>query len=343
MYFNWNGKHLGYKHFIQNIDDNDNSNNKENILTTCIACIEQQPDYIHNRIDNLRILSEVLDSSSWQYIHEFMPYLKPYKSNHSHVKSWQQDANLNAELHLKQFFSSQNNIKQQISALNELVSLNTINPHIECFDISHTSGDFTKASCVVFKDANFDRKNFRHYNLELPTKSDDYEAMRQAVTKRYKNINIEELPSLILIDGGLGQVNAVIQAFQELNLPIDNIIGISKGEKRKVGLETIIFADGRDAITPTLSNLGLVLLTKIRDTAHDYAVLNMRKTRERKHYTSALEDIEGIGSVKKKRLIAHFGGIQGIAQATENELMQVHGINQELAERIYNYFHHHYN
>ncbi len=360
-----NGKHLGYKHFIQNMDiihnelelevkiqkenileNKNNLNNQEeeflnisNSQELIIIYIEQQLDYINKTIPNLRILSEELCDENWKNIHEFMPYLKPYKLQNTYTKSWIKDAKYNAELHLKQFFNSQNNTKQQLQALNTLLNLNTVNPHIECFDISHTAGEFTKASCIVFKDGNFDRKIFRHYNIITANKGDDFEAMKHAVIKRYKDTAAYELPNLILIDGGLGQVHAVMKVFEMLNLPSKNIVGISKGEKRKVGLETLVFADGKPSITPSLSNLGLVLLTKIRDYAHDYAVLKMRKKRDKIQYTSELEKIEGVGLVKKKRLIAHFGGIRGIQEATVNEITQVHGVNQQLAERIYNYFH----
>ncbi len=358
-----NGKHLGYKYYIQDMEaaaavaieleaqidiknvtdiNDDNQINKNNTLNTIqkmiVMYIQQQTEYIFQHINKLRILSIHLDHEAWLDIQTFLPHMQAYKADSVHSKSWLDSAMQNAQLHLKQLLNNQSSTKQQIIALKELIQLQHINPHIECFDISHTSGEFTKASCVVFQNAALNRKDFRHYNLELEQKSDDYEAMRKAVLKRYKNSKAETLPDVVLIDGGLGQVNAAIQVFEALNLPTCAIIGIAKGDKRKVGLETLIFADGRPSITPSLSNMGLILLTKIRDCAHDYAVLKMSIKRSHTQYNSELDNIEGIGSVKKKRLIMHFGGIQGIKQAGISELMQVNGIHQELAERIYAYF-----
>jgi len=348
------GRHLGYKTFIQNLPIGDvdidiNSEEGEKIyqnqkyvskseFSIIKAYLEQNNIYLDNKIHNLKILCS-LSQENWQEIHEFLPKLKSYKLQTDYTKSWLDGAYQNAKLTLSNFFNSQLHIKKQTVALKELLGLETINPHIECLDISHTSGDYTKAGCVVFKDYTFDRKNFRHYNIALHQKADDYEAMRQALFKRYKETKLEELPHVILIDGGLGQINIAIEVFKHLNLPIERIIGISKGDKRKVGLETLVFADKRPSITPSLSELGLVLLTNIRDMAHDYAVLNMRKTRAKVQVKSILEEIDGIGVIKKKRLIASFGGVQGIAQATIHELMQVHGINQALAEKIYYHFH----
>jgi excinuclease ABC subunit C len=339
-----NGKHLGYKYFIQDMNlledlleiEADTTDTIEKMIVTYI---QQQNDYIFQHTNKLRILSSHLNQAAWLEVHAFLPHMKAYKADSTHAKSWLDSAMQNAQLHLKQFLNNQSNTKQQILALKALLNLVHINPHIECFDISHTSGEFTKASCVVFQNGILDRKCFRHYNLELQQKSDDYEAMREAVFKRYKNSTPENLPDVILIDGGLGQVNSAIQVFESLNLPIHGIIGIAKGDKRKVGLETLIFADGRPSISPSLSDMGLILLTKIRDCAHDYAVLKMSIKRSHTQYHSELDQIDGVGAIKKKRLIMHFGGIQGIKQASVAELMHINGIHQELAERIYAHFH----
>ncbi len=348
-----NGRHLGYKTLIkdvpidieinisaaeENIIDDNNQIHQFKIIS---LYLEQNEDYVYSN-NNVKILSK-LNQRNWQEINTFLPNLKPYSMSSAHAKSWLESAFQNAQLSMANFFNSHNHIKKQAMELKNLLNLDNINPTIHCFDISHTSGDYTKGSCVCFQDYNFERKKFRHYNLQTDSKGDDYQAMYQAVYKHYKNIESEELlPHIILIDGGVGQVNAAILAMTELNLTSNKIIGISKGDGRKIGLESLIFYDESNKLCnlmPSLNNLGLVLLTNIRDMAHDYAVLNMQKKRAKNYIKSALEDIDGIGATKKQKLLTRFGSVNAISNATIYELLQVHGINQILAEKIYYYFH----
>jgi excinuclease ABC subunit C len=278
-----------------------------------------------------------IPSKIWQTQQNFMPRFKYLSHRYTHAQEWLKNTQQNADLNLARHINSQKQTEQQIYALKELLELPNLNPHIECFDISHTGGDFTKASCVVFKNKQFQVSEFRHFNLELEQKGDDYAAMRQALHKRYKNHHAEQLPDVLLVDGGLGQLNIAIEVMQSLNLPTHQIFGISKGEGRKVGLETILFANGRESIIPGLHNLGLLLLAKIRDQAHDYAVDKMRIKRDKKIKSSILDEIPGIGAIKRKRLLTRFGGLTGLIAASVDDLMQVEGISRAIAEDIFTY------
>ena len=250
-------------------------------------------------------------------------------------------ARQNADIVLKQRISTNTNYRQRFDALREILNTEETFERIECFDISHTGGEATVASCVVFNEDGALKADYRRFNIEDIQGGDDYAAMRQVIERRYTRVKKEEgkLPDIILIDGGKGQISSAAKVLQELQLDDILMIGVAKGPSRKPGLETLVLSDGNNEKRLPGNSSALHLIQEIRDEAHRFAITAHRQRRKKQRTESPLEKIEGIGSKRRQQLIRHFGGIQGIARAGVDDLAKVSGINKNLAQKIYDSFH----
>ncbi|MFH1816438.1 MAG: excinuclease ABC subunit UvrC [Pseudomonadota bacterium] len=254
-------------------------------------------------------------------------------------KVWIGMAQANARLSAERRSADRANQSQRLAALRDTLDLPTLN-RIECFDISHTLGEATVASCVVYEGNDLKKSDYRRYNISGITPGDDYAAMHAALIKRFHK-SVEEngvLPDLLLIDGGKGQISMAVEAMAELGLNDVPLLGVAKGEARKSGLETLIFADGRE-LHLAKDHPGFHLIQQVRDEAHRFAITGHRAKRGKARMQSTLEDIAGIGPKRRKQLLEHFGGLQGVRDAGVDALASVNGISRELAETIYNALH----
>ncbi len=231
--------------------------------------------------------------------------------------------------------------EQRLAALQDALQLAEPISRIECFDISHTMGEATVASCVVYEGNRMKKSDYRRFNIRDIQPGDDYAAMRQAVTRRYDSLATGEgtAPDLILIDGGKGQVASAFAALADLGLTQLPMIGVAKGEERKPGLETLIFPEGRESLQLPPEHPALHLIQEVRDEAHRFAITGHRARRAKTRKTSTLESLPGIGPARRKALVARFGGLPGVLSASPEQLAEVPGISQELAETIYSALH----
>ena len=252
-------------------------------------------------------------------------------------KAWMEMAENNAQLAIQARARDTGRIEQRLEALRVALDLDEAPQRIECFDISHTMGEATVASCVVCETGAMKRAEYRRYNINGITPGDDFAAMRQALERRYGKVAAGEgvCPDLILIDGGKGQVSAARAILAELGLESVAMVGVAKGEGRKTGLETLIFPDGREGLVLGGESAALHLIVEIRDEAHRFAITGHRAKRGKTRVGSKLDDIPGVGPARRRNLLAAFGGLDGVREATVADLCRVEGVSRKLAEHIH--------
>lgn len=250
-------------------------------------------------------------------------------------------AQTNAMSGLKQHLTQRASQQERMTALQEVLALTEPPHHMECFDISHTQGQLTVASCVVFHDGVPNMQAYRKFNIEGITEGDDYAAMHQVLTRRYSRLKASgaTLPSLIVVDGGKGQLNQAIDVLKNLELENIPLVSVAKGEGRKAGLEILFTPYNMEGIDLEPDDMALHLINYIRDEAHRFAITAHRKKRTKAQTTSSLESIPGIGPKTRKNLLLHFGGLSEVKEASVQELAKVQGISGEKAQLIYDFFH----
>ncbi|OIP14807.1 MAG: excinuclease ABC subunit C [Betaproteobacteria bacterium CG2_30_59_46] len=329
------GRHLGDKSFFpKNADGCD-------AVTALEAFLAQH--YIGRSVPPLIIVSERLDDAMLAALLTEQVKRKVQISANpiGERRVWLRMALENARIAIAQRLSQQSTQEARLQALVQALDLPEGTKRIECFDISHTMGEATVASCVVYDNYAMQNGEYRRYNISGITPGDDYAAMCDALTRRYRKIAAGEgaMPDLILIDGGKGQLAVAEEVMAEVGLSDVRLIGVAKGAERKVGLEQLIFPGGEKALQLPADHIGLHLIQQIRDEAHRFAITGHRARRGKARLHSSLEDIGGVGAKRRQKLLARFGGLKGVQAASVDELAQVEGISQTLAEKIYQGLH----
>jgi excinuclease ABC subunit C len=271
--------------------------------------------------------------------------VRAVQSPREHRRVWLEMAQKNADIALARLLAEEGSQQARTRALVEVLDLNLEEQgrelsslRIECFDISHMSGEATQASCVVFGEHKMQSNQYRRFKINGITPGDDFAAMRQVLARRYatKEGSTPQLPDVVLVDGGKGQVSMASEVFVGLGLDLSKIVGVEKGEGRKVGLEELVFADGREKITLPPDSAALMLVAQIRDEAHRFAITGMRAARDKVRVSGGkLEEIAGIGAKRRAALLTHFGSVKGVAAASVDDIAKVDGISKQLAEEIY--------
>lgn len=326
------GRNIGSRHYFTQI-------NKEETHEEILSAFVSQY-YLGKPIPSEIIVGHALDEQA------LLERAFTKQTNHNvrfrtrvrgHRARWLQMATLNATDALRRHQAGKASRKRRMDALQEALSLDNVPQRLECFDISHTMGEKTVASCVVFDINGAVKSDYRRFNIEGITGGDDYGAMTQVLTRRYKRAQAEEakLPDVIFIDGGKGQLGTAIKVMEELGIDDVTLVGVAKGTTRKAGLETLLIHGRSRALHLRADSPALHLIQEIRDEAHRFAITGHRQRRGKARTTSTLEAIPGVGDKRRQALLKHFGGLKGIANAGVDDLVKIPGISPALAERIH--------
>ena len=328
------GRHLGDKHYFPQHVDN------QSVMEVLEAFLAQH--YLNGSVPPLILTSlEVSSDALANLLSEQSGHKVQIRHNVTgERRQWLDMAINNALLALRQQASMQAGQEARLQALREALAMPTLS-RIECFDISHTMGEATVASCVVYDNMAIRPGEYRRFNIKDITGGDDYAAMRQALTRRYQKLEAGEgkRPDLVLIDGGAGQLGVAIEVMAELNLSDIRLMGVAKGVERKPGMEQLLQPDVEKPLQLPSDSPALHLIQTIRDEAHRFAISGHRAKRGKARTTSTLEEISGVGEKRRRNLLSRFGGLKGVQQASVAELEQVEGISPALAEKIYQQLH----
>ncbi|WP_110687036.1 excinuclease ABC subunit UvrC [Salinicola aestuarinus] len=258
-----------------------------------------------------------------------------------HRAQWKRLAITNAEQHLATQLANRSQLSKRFESLRQALDIEDAPARLECFDISHSQGEATVASCVVFDHEGPVKSDYRRFNIEDVAAGDDYAAMRQALTRRFKRLQKGEgkLPDILIVDGGKGQLNMAREVIAELGVIGVTLIGVAKGTTRKAGLETLFIETVDRTLNLDTSSPALHLLQHIRDEAHRFAITGHRQRRDKQRRTSTLQDIPGVGPKRRRELLRYFGGLQGVRKATRDDLARVPGINDQMASTIHQALH----